>query len=319
MILTSCNAKVVEKTVSTLITHTAESKTILEIPNGQIEKVFVIDGYICSTFDRGMNEYVLEIRSLSDTSHTVSLIPYGTGEDKMLLVDYSVSGTKILVRDIVQHNYAIVDIHEVMENPSHSIAFKPYTLLTQEMIPIDDGRIAYLNQGSFRSSEKRYYVIGKDEQPRKLSRNGRKSLNVLDGFFLYEPGKDKLAFLNMYTPEIEYYSFHNKKLLSKSRVERENDVQIIELTEGRMSEYLFVNHVPLCFVAGSSDSERIVAVYCDAQEHFHILLLDWDGNLQRCFISEGIVLSASLCNEYLYCWVNSDDVNKLVQYDIRNN
>ncbi|MBO4657130.1 MAG: hypothetical protein J5639_05090 [Bacteroidales bacterium] len=318
IMLTACNVKVVDNYFSSLPNEVAKGKTILEISPGQRENVYIIDGYICSINERGMSEYVLEIRPLDDTTHIVNLIPYGTGADKMLLVDYSISGTKILVRDIVQHNYAIVDIHKVQENPSQTIDLMPYSLLTQELIPIENENIVYLNQGSFRSTEKRYYVIRQDEQPRKLSRNGRKSLNVLDGFFLYEPSRDRLAFLHMYAPEIEYYSFHNQTLLCKSSIEREDDVQIIEYNGDETARFLFMNYVPLCFVAGSSDPERIAAVYCDEQEHFHVLVFDWEGNIQGGFISEREVWSVSICNDYLYCWEKGEEQDKLVQYNMQD-
>ena len=316
LILTSsaCTSRVTESTIMSLSSETQEGLIILQEPRGQREKVFVIDDHICSIYERGKNNYVLEIKSMEDTSYVVNLIPYGSKHGEMLLVDCSASGSKILIRDVVQNTYIVVDIKQVLEDSSHSIEVLPMTLLTQEMVPFGNDKLLYLNQGSFRSKEPRFYIIGAEEQGHMLTQNGRKSLNVLDGTLLYNPTAGKVAFVSMYSPQIELYNAKTKKILSTTSIARSEDAEVVYVDTENISEYLFANKVPLCFLTATSDEDRIVAVYRDEQDFSHILLFDWDGNLQGGFIAGGEVWSVSIYNDYIYCWEKAREHDRLVRY-----
>lgn len=318
ILFVSCKVNILDNNISSLPIDTRDGKIIIETPNGQREIVYVIDGYICSIFNRGMNDFVLEIMPISDTSNIVNLIPYGSEQDKMLLVDCSVSGTKILIKDIVQRKYTIVDIPTVMEDNFCDINMIPLTLMTQEMIPLNGDKILYLNQGSFRSHEKRFFVVQQESQGHKLSRNAKQSMNVLDGTFLYNSGKNKLAFLPLYSPRIEYYDVNKKQLQRTVSIARDEDVEIVKVYNGYLNEYLFLNNVPICFRDGASDSERIIAVYHDEQGHSHILCFDWDGNFQDGFIAPGNVYAVSLSHGNIYCWERATNKDMLVLYDMHN-
>ncbi len=312
--LSSCTDRITRNIIISLPSEVKEGQTILQTPAGQREKVYVIDGNICSIYERGIDRCVLEIQPLSDTSHSISLIPYGSEPGEMLLVDCSASGSKILIRDIVQKTYTVVDVTKVMEDSSHRIESLPMTLLTQEITPFDNDRLLYLNQGSFRSKEPRFYIIGAEEQGHMLTQNGRKSLNVLDGTLLYNPTAGKVAFVSMYSPQIELYNAKTKKILSTTSIARSEDAEVVYVDTENISEYLFANKVPLCFLTATSDEDRIVAVYRDEQDFSHILLFDWDGNLQSGFIAGGEVWSVSIYNDYIYCWEKAREHDRLVRY-----
>lgn len=158
--LASCQSMVEENVISSLPSETKTGEIILEAPAGQRERVYVVEGNICSVFKRGMSDYVLEIMPMNDTSRVANLIPYGNGEDAMMLVACYVSDSKILVEDFVQKKYAVVDVMAVQEDAGRKVEMLPLSLLTQEMVPMADGKIMYLNPGSFRSSEPRFYVVG---------------------------------------------------------------------------------------------------------------------------------------------------------------
>ena len=70
------------------------------------------------------------------------------------------SDSKILVEDFVQKKYAVVDVIAAQDGATRKIEMTPLSLLTQEMVPMADGKIMYLNPGSFRNREPRFYVVG---------------------------------------------------------------------------------------------------------------------------------------------------------------
>ncbi len=313
---TACTSRVSEYTIQYLPSETREGQTILQVPSGQREKVYVIDSCICSVYERGMNECVLEVRSIADSSQKVNLIPYGSNLGEMLLVDCSVSGSKILIRDIVQKTYTIVDIKQSLEDSSYSIVMLPMTLLTQEMVPICNNRILYLNQGSFRSKEPRFYIIESKEKGHKLTKNGERSLNVLDGTLLYNLANNRIAFVHLYSPDIELYNAQNKRLLSKASITRSEEAEVVYVSTANINKYLFANKVIICFLAATSDNESIVAAYRNEQGSSHILIFDWDGNLKGGFVVLGDVWAVSLQDNYVYCWERGKDQDRLMQYDI---
>ena len=314
--LSSCTDRITRNIIISLPSEVKEGQTILQTPAGQREKVYVIDGNNCSIYERGIDRCVLEIQPLSDTSHSISLIPYGSEPGEMLLVDCSASGSKILIRDIVQKTYTVVDVTKVMEDSSHRIESLPMTLLTQEMVPFNNDKILYLNQGSFRSKEPRFYIIGTEEQGHKLSKNGERSLNVLDGTLLYNQENNRIAFVHLYSPVIELYIAQNKRLLCTASISRSEEAEVVYVSNDSINQYLFANKVIICFMTATSDNERIVAAYRDEQDNSRILLFDWDGNLLGGFIVEGEVWSVSLYNDYLYCWERGKEQDMLVQYKL---
>lgn len=317
MILTACKGKYNESTISPSL-DLRKGITICEAPKEAIDKVYIVDSTICILYDRSMNDYALRLIPMKQASRSIDLFPYGSGKDSVLMISLSISASLILIKDFVQKKYAILNINQLLGDTLFTIDMIPLTIKTQEMIPINNGNIIYLNQGSFRSNEKRFYTISPAQRPRKVSRNAKKSMNVLDGFFLYEPDMDKLAFLSMYTPEFELYSFSNQKLLHKSIIERDDDFNIIEVNDGKTNQYLFVDRVPFCFMASTSDNERIAAVYRDGQGHSQILCFDWDGNLIDGFVAAGDVYAVSLEHDNLYCWERDEDNDRLVMYDMHN-
>lgn len=314
LILSACMDRIARNNIISLPSETREGQTILQVPAGQREKVYVIDGNICSIYERGLDRCVLEIQPLADSSHSISIIPYGSNPGEMLLVDCSASGSKILIRDIVQKTYTVVDVTQVQEESSYRIETLPSTLLTQEMVSFNNDKILYLNQGSFRSKEPRFYIIGAEEQGHKLTPNGMKSLNVLDGTLLYNSAAGKVAFVSMYSPQIELYNANTKKILSTTSIARSEDAEVVYVDTENISEYLFANKVPLCFMTATSDNERIVAAYRDEQDNSRILLFDWDGHLLGGFIVEGEVWSVSIYNDYIYCWEKAREHDRLVRY-----
>ncbi|MCR5828037.1 MAG: hypothetical protein K6G53_06440 [Bacteroidales bacterium] len=317
IMLASCQSMVVENVITSLPHETKNGEIIFEVPAGQRENVYVVEGNICSVYKRGMNDYVLEIMSMDDTSQVVNLIPFGEGEDAMMLVACYVSDSRILVEDIVQKKYAVVDVMAVQWGARRKIEMASLSLLTQEMVPMDDGKIMYLNPGSFRSREPRFYVVDPKGGSRKLSKNGQKSLNVLKGSLLYNPQKNCVAFLSRHTPEIEFYGADNKSLRRKLTIERDEVVEIAEVFSGVIKEYLFKNKVPICFMTGTSDDERIVAAYRDEHAQMHLLSFDWDGSLEGGFAVNDDVWSVSVCDNYVYCWERGEEHDRLVRYDIR--
>ena len=315
---TACKSDINEIHISSLSSLTIEGKSILDAPKGEKEQVYVIEGNICSIFKRGMNESVLEIKSMSDTSRSVHIIPYGMNPDQMLLVSSSVSGSRILVKDMVQKRYSIVDIWASINDIQYKPEMIPLTLLTQEMVPIDNEIILYLNQGSFRSHEPRFYFFGPKGTTHKLSKKGQESMNILDGTLLYNYSKNNVAYLSLYSPEIEIYDADRKRLQYKISIARDEDVDIVYIFSGAINEYLFKNKVPLCFMTGASDDERFVAVYRDEQGGSHVLLFDWEGNLHNDFIVKDEVWTVSLYDDCVYCWQRSESRDYLVQYPIHS-
>lgn len=304
--------------ITSLPSLTIEGETIFDSPKGEIEQVYVIEGNICSIYKRGMNESVLEIIPMSDTSHSSHIIPYGPNPDQMLLVSSSVSGSRILVKDIVQNKYTIIDVLASVDDINYKPEMIPLTLLTQEMVPVDNEKILYLNQGSFRSHEPRFYLFEPKGRQHKLSKKGQESMNILDGTLLYNPSKNDVAFLSLYSPEIEIYDADSKRQQRKISIDRDEDVEIVYIFSGTIKEYLFKNKVPLCFMTGASDDKRFVAIYRDEQDRSHILLFDWDGNLQNSFIVKDEVWSVSLYDDYIYCWQRGKERDSLVQYTIHS-
>ena len=118
----------------------------------------------------------------------------------------------------------------------------------------------------------------------------------------------------MYSPQIELYNAKTKKILSTTSIARSEDAEVVYVDTENISEYLFANKVPLCFMTATSDADRIVAVYRDEQDFSHILLFDWDGNLQGGFIAGGEVWSVSIYNDYIYCWEKAREHDRLVRY-----
>lgn len=106
--------------------------------------------------------------------------------------------------------------------------------------------------------------------------------------------------------------------MHKSIIERDDDFNIIEVNNGKTNQYLFVDRVPFCFMASTSDNERIAAVYRDGQGHSQILCFDWDGNLIDGFVAAGDVYAVSLEHDNLYCWERDEDNDRLVMYDMHN-
>ena len=312
----SCTSRVNESTIMSLPSEIHDGMIIFQEPSGQREKVFVIEGQICSIYERGRSNYVLEIMPLRDTSHAIKLIQYGSDPGEMMLVDCSASDSKILIRDIVQNTYTVINIKQVLDDSSYSIEMLPMTLLTQEMVPFNNDKILYLNQGSFRSKEPRFYIIGTQEQGHKLSKNGRKSLNVLDGALLHNPENNRIAFVHLYSPIIELYNAQNKRLLSSASISRSEEAEVVYVSTDSINQYLFANKVIICFMTATSDNERIVAAYRDEQDRSHILSFDWEGNLLGGFIVEGEVWSVSLYNDYIYCWERGKEQDMLVQYKL---
>ena len=315
---TACKSDIDEKCISSLPFLTIDGTTIFDAPRSEIGKVYVIEGNICSIYNRGKKEFVLEIKPMSDKSHSTHIIPYGPDSDQMLLVSSSVSGSRILVQDIVQKKYTIVDILAPVENIHYKPEMIPLTLLTQEMVPIDKDKILYLNQGSFRSREPRFYYDVPNKKPHKISKNGQKSMNILDGTLLYNSSKNNVAFLSLYTPEIEIYDADSKSQKYKISIARDEDVEIVYIFSGTIKEYLFKNKVPLCFMTGASDDESLVAVYRDEKGLSYILLFDWEGNLHNGFMVKEEVCSVSLYDDYIYCWQRSGERDCLVQYHIHS-
>lgn len=100
-------------------------------------------------------------------------------------------------------------------------------------------------------------------------------------------------------------------------IERDEAVEIAEVFSGVIKEFLFKDKVPICFMAGTSDDERIVAAYRDEQAQMHILSFDWDGSLEGGFAVNGDVWFVSIYDNYVYCWERGEDHDRLVRYDIR--
>ena len=56
--LASCQSMVEENVISSLPSETKTGEIILEAPAGQRERVYVVEGNICSVLKRGMSDYV---------------------------------------------------------------------------------------------------------------------------------------------------------------------------------------------------------------------------------------------------------------------
>lgn len=314
--LSACTSGLVVRTIKYLPSEMPEGQTILQVPHGQREKVYVIEGNICSIYERGMNDYVIELMSMGDTSVVKRLIPYSAEPDGMLLVDCSASGSTILIEDIIQKKFSVIDVREVMDDRQQEIEMIPLSFFTQEMIPIGVGKILYLNQGSFRSNEPRFFIASPEGDGHRLSKNGQKSLNVLDGTLLYNSARGCVSFLSLYSPEIEFYGVRNKRPQQLISIERNEDVEVLDIFTGVINEYLFKNKAPQCFMCGTSDAVRIAAAYRDELGQSHILLFDWDGNLTAGFDVHGDVWAVSLQDNFVYCWERDKDKDRLVQYDL---
>lgn len=279
-----------------------------------VARVYISNQILSLLFNK--NDYVIELYDLTTLRKIKPLVKYGKVEGEMLMVDYSAGSGTVILYDFVKNIITSIDINRAASQNDYKPVFRNQRVMTQERIPFEEGKLLCLNPYSYKDSEPRF-IITDDNGDYIFKKHNYDSFNVVDGTLLYNKENETIAFLSLYSPYIEFSHLKSNEI-ERLAIPRTEEINVKGIKNGKITEYYFLNHVPLCFVGGDSNDDYIIGAYLDEDKNSYLVITDWQGHQVKSFRIEGRVNSVSITDsgEFAYCLSTIGEKTLLIKYEL---
>lgn len=225
---------------------------------------------------------------------------YGNGPQEILLALYRMVGDTLTVRDMNRGKMYLIPLAKL---PDIEIIEQQANIFSAEYIPYK-GKYLALNPYFFKNEKmgidtKENMLLVSDGAEREFHDDKLLAINVVQGTLLYNKNRDRIAFLNGSDPLITIF---NSELNPVVEVKGPVDYEVSYIQPKDSYELVFYGNICTSYRSAASDDLYIYALYhgsvrdarkSGAESNHYLFVFDWDGNVIKSFVLNGITSTRS--------------------------